>query len=70
VAPLNIVELRETLRYKAGLSRMRGELKTKAKNILSREGKKCEFETSQKKINMYKEAKLKFWTYQQFKDIE
>lgn len=41
---LDIVELRETLRYRAGLSRMRGELKTKAKNILSREGKKCEFD--------------------------
>lgn len=42
--PLDIVELRETLRYRAGLSRMRGELKTKAKNILSREGKSCEFD--------------------------
>lgn len=42
--PLDIVELRETLRYRAALSRMRGELKTKAKNILSREGKKCEFD--------------------------
>jgi transposase len=41
---LDIVELRETLRYRAGLSRMRGELKAKAKNILSREGKKCEFD--------------------------
>lgn len=41
---LEIVELREQLRYRAGLSRMRGELKTKAKNILSREGKKCEFD--------------------------
>lgn len=42
--PLDIVDLRETLRYRAGLSRMRGELKTKAKNILSREGKKCELD--------------------------
>ena len=42
--PLDIVELRELLRYRAGLSRMRGQLKTKAKNILSREGKKCEFD--------------------------
>lgn len=42
--PLDIVELREILRYRAGLSRMRGQLKTKAKNILSREGKKCEFD--------------------------
>ena len=41
---LEIVELRELLRYRAGLSRMRGELKTKAKNILSREGKKCDFD--------------------------
>lgn len=41
---LDIVELRELLRYRAGLSRMRGELKTKAKNILSREGKKCEID--------------------------
>jgi len=29
-----------------------------------------EFVTSQKKTNMYKEAKLKFWAYQQLKDIE
>lgn len=42
--PLDIVELRELLRYRAGLSRLRGELKAKAKNILSREGKKCEFD--------------------------
>jgi transposase len=41
---LDIVELRETLRYRAGLSKMRGQLKTKAKNILSREGKKCEID--------------------------
>jgi len=27
--PLDIVELREILRYRAGLSRMRGQLKTK-----------------------------------------
>jgi transposase len=39
-----IVQLRELLRYRAGLSRLRGELKTKAKSILSREGKKCEFD--------------------------
>lgn len=38
-----IVKLRETLRYMAYLSQMRGKLKAKAKNILSREGKKCEF---------------------------
>lgn len=41
--PLDIVQLRELLRYRAGLSRLRGQMKTKAKNILSREGKKCEF---------------------------
>lgn len=41
---LDIVELRELLRYRASLSRMRGELKTKAKNILSREGKKGDFD--------------------------
>jgi transposase len=40
----DIVQLRELLRYRAGLSQMRGQLKTKAKNILSREGKKCEFD--------------------------
>jgi transposase len=39
-----IVQLRELLRYRASLSRLRGQLKTKAKNILSREGKKCEFD--------------------------
>lgn len=39
-----IVELRELLRYRAGLSRTRGEFKTKAKSILSREGKKCDFD--------------------------
>lgn len=41
---LDIVELRETLRYRASLSRIRGQFKAKAKNILSREGKKCEFD--------------------------
>lgn len=40
----DIVELRELLRYRATLSRMRGQLKTKAKSILSREGKKCDFD--------------------------
>ena len=44
IPALDIVEMRELLRYLAGLSRMRGGLKTKAKNILSREGKKCEFD--------------------------
>jgi transposase len=41
---LDIIQLRELLRYRASLSRLRGELKAKAKNILSREGKKCEFD--------------------------
>ena len=40
---LEVVKLRELLRYRAGLSRMRASLKTKVRNILSREGKKCEF---------------------------
>jgi len=39
-----IVQLRELLRYRASLSQLRGQLKAKAKNILSREGKKCEFD--------------------------
>jgi len=41
---LEIVQLRELLRYRAGLSNLRGRLKAKVKNILSREGKTCEFE--------------------------
>lgn len=41
---LDIVRLRELLRYRACLSRLRGELKAKAKSILSREGKKCELD--------------------------
>lgn len=41
---LEIVQLRELLRYRAGLSQMRGKLKARAKNILSREGKKCEMD--------------------------
>ena len=42
------------MRYRAGLSRMRAELKTKAKNILSREGKKCEFdEVTGKKARLW-----------------
>lgn len=41
---LKIVELREMLRYRAYLSQMRGKLKAKVKNILSREGKKCELD--------------------------
>ncbi len=41
---LDIVQLRELLRYRAGLSRMRGQFKTRAKNILSREGKKGDFD--------------------------
>jgi transposase len=41
---LNFVQLRELLRYTANLSNLRGQLKTKAKAILSREGKKCDFD--------------------------
>jgi len=41
---IEIVQLRELLRYRAGLSHLRGKLKTKVKNILSREGKKCEMD--------------------------
>jgi transposase len=41
---LEIVDLREKLRYRARLSRTCGKLKTQAKNILSREGKSCEFD--------------------------
>ena len=41
---LDIVQLRELLRYRAGLSRLRGQFKTRAKSILSREGKKCDFD--------------------------
>lgn len=40
---MDIVELRETLRYRAFLSRQRAGFKIKVRNILSREGKKCEF---------------------------
>ena len=40
---LSIVELRELLRYRAKLSRLRANLKTKIREILSREGKSCEF---------------------------
>lgn len=40
---LEIVELRELLRYRAYLSCTRAGLKTKVRNILSREGKRCEF---------------------------
>ena len=42
---LQIVELRELLRYRAFLSRQRANLKIKVRNILSREGKKCEFKS-------------------------
>jgi transposase len=41
---LNFVQLRELLRYRTHLSIMRGQQKAKAKNILSREGKKCDFD--------------------------
>ncbi|PIN80660.1 hypothetical protein COV11_03640 [Candidatus Woesearchaeota archaeon CG10_big_fil_rev_8_21_14_0_10_30_7] len=39
----DIVELREILRYRCFLSRQRANFKIKVRNILSREGKKCEF---------------------------
>src|SRR3989339_2228761 len=42
--PMDIVELRELLRYRARISRTCGKFKTQAKNILSREGKSCEFD--------------------------
>jgi transposase len=40
---LNIVQLRELLRYRATLSKERGKFKAKVKAILAREGKTCEF---------------------------
>lgn len=40
----DIVELRELLRYRATLSSHRARLKAQVKNILSREGKKCEID--------------------------
>jgi len=40
---LEIVELRELLRYRATLSNLRARFKTKVRNIISREGKKCEW---------------------------
>lgn len=44
MAPLDVVEFRELLRYRARLSRDCGKLKTRAKNILSREGKTSDFD--------------------------
>lgn len=41
---LNFVQLRELLRYRTNLSVMRGQQKAKVKSILSREGKKCDFD--------------------------
>jgi transposase len=38
-----IVELRELLRYRAGLSNLRARFKIKVRNIISREGKSCEW---------------------------
>lgn len=38
---LNIIELRELLRYRAHLSKLRARFKVQLRNILSREGKKC-----------------------------
>jgi transposase len=40
---LEMVELRELLRYRATLSNLRARFKTKIRNIISREGKKCEW---------------------------
>ena len=40
---LDIVQLRELLRYRATLSKERGKFKAKVKFILAREGKTCEF---------------------------
>jgi transposase len=54
MAPFDIVEFRELLRYRARLSKDCGKLKTRAKNILSREGKKCEFdEVTGKKARLW-----------------
>lgn len=39
----NIVKLKELLRYRAKLSRMRATLKTKVRYVLSKEGKTCQF---------------------------
>jgi len=38
-----IVNLRELLRYRAKMSRLRANLKNRVRDVLSREGKKCEF---------------------------
>jgi transposase len=54
MASLEIVELRELLRYRAILSNNRAKFKTKVRNILSREGKKCEFtDVSCKKARLW-----------------
>lgn len=49
----DIVELREILRYRASLSRLRGELKCKAKGILSREGKSVDTEVTGKRSRLW-----------------
>jgi len=43
--PQQIIELRETLRYRVSLGRLRAKIKNKVHNILAREGKKCEFKS-------------------------
>lgn len=43
--PQQIVELREKLRYRVALGRLRGQLKNKVHNVLAREGKKCDFKS-------------------------
>lgn len=50
----DIVELREILRYRCFLSRQRASFKIKVRNIVSREGKKCEFtDVSIKKARLW-----------------
>lgn len=51
--PLETVQLRELLRYRAILSRMRGRLKTKVKAILSRERKAHDFEVTGKRSRLW-----------------
>ena len=54
---LDIVQLRELLRYRAYLSRQRAGLKIKVRNIISREGKKCEFkDVTAKKAGLWLNA--------------
>lgn len=43
--PQKIIELRDVLRYRVSLGRLRGKIKNKVHNILAREGKKCDFKS-------------------------